>query len=120
MTWDVYLMRFPREWRTVTDIPEDYRPEPIAGRSVVHALLRATVPAIDLTNAAWGALDGDGWSMDVDIGDEDPVVSVMLHIRGGRADLLPVINAIAKALDCRPLDCSTGRFFTELATGAAS
>ncbi|MFF9853319.1 hypothetical protein [Streptomyces litmocidini] len=46
--------------------------------------------------------------IELGIGEHDPVESVMLHVRGGEDDGLPVIFRIFRVLGCRPFGCSTG------------
>ncbi|WP_234323449.1 hypothetical protein [Streptomyces sp. NRRL F-2580] len=68
---------------------------------------------VDLTDPNWGEVLGPTWVIDLGIGENDPVESVMLHVRGGEDDVLPLIFRISQALGCRPFDCSTGDLLTE-------
>lgn len=114
MSWDVLLMPLPDEIASVNDLPDDHEPPPVGPAERVLARLRDAVPDVDLTDPAWGLLTGPSWSVEVDIGSEDPVRSVTLHVRGSGDDVLPVVLRIAAALGCRAVDYSTA----ELLTGA--
>lgn len=50
--------------------------------------------------------------MEIDLGTDDPVDSIMLHVRGAGGDALAAVFRIAGALGCRALDCSTGDLVT--------
>ncbi|MFJ4872410.1 hypothetical protein [Streptomyces sp. NPDC088757] len=108
MGWDVLLLPLPADIASIDDLPADHEPPPVGNRSEVHGALEAAVPGVDLTDPAWGELLGPTWGIELGIGEDDPVESVMLHVRGGTDDVLPVILRIARALGCRPFDCSAG------------
>jgi hypothetical protein len=54
-----------------------------------------------------GDLSGPTWSVELNIGSEDPVDSIMLHIRGSDDVLTPVFR-LAQALRCKVLDLAEG------------
>ncbi len=54
--------------------------------------------------------------MELNIGTEDPVDSIMLHIRGGGDDVLTPVFRLAGALRCKVLDCAEGDLITPLET----
>lgn len=83
MSWDVVLMRLPADVTSVHEIPADYTPDPLGRRDDVRAAVTQACPEADLSDPAWGELSGPTWSVELNIGSEDPVDSIMLHIRGG-------------------------------------
>ncbi|MCM2412703.1 hypothetical protein [Streptomyces sp. RKAG290] len=113
MSWDILLLPLPADLTSIDDLPADHEPPPIGSRSSVHEALRSTVGEVDLTDPAWGELLGPTWVIELGVGEHDPVESVMLHVRGGEDDVLPVIFHISRALDCRAFDCSTGELLTD-------
>ncbi|MFF3250127.1 hypothetical protein ACFYWP_03765 [Actinacidiphila glaucinigra] len=113
MSWDVLLLPLPEELTSIDDLPVDHVSLPVGSRSKVHEVLRSAVPDIDLTDPAWGQLLGPTWVIEFNIGTGDPVESVMLHVRGGEDDVLPVIFRVSRAMGCRPLDCSDGELLRE-------
>lgn len=114
MSWDVLLMRFPDDAVSVEDLSEDDAPPPIGPVAEVLDRIRAAFPGADLSDPTWGILqdEDEGWSMELGIGAQDPVESVMLHIRGG-GDPVTTARRLARVLDCRALDCSDGEFFSD-------
>lgn len=116
MSWDVLLLRVPEGVTAVDALAVDFVPDPVGALDAVVGLLGQWIPGVDLSDPSWGQLEGPGWSIELSIGDEDPVDSVMLHVRGGGDDVLPVVIRIARVLECGALDISTGDFLVEGAT----
>ena len=113
MSWDVLLTPAPADARSVDDIPEGPGTGSIAPLARLLETLREAFPEADLSDPAWGHLrdEEQGWSVELNIGAEDPVRTVMLHVRGG--DAVPAILRMAQVLGCRALDCSSGDFLCE-------
>ncbi|MFJ2746067.1 hypothetical protein ACIO3O_41130 [Streptomyces sp. NPDC087440] len=112
MSWDVLLLRLPDGIASVQDIPDDCAPPPLGRQQEVLAAVRRATPEADLSDPTWGELLGPTWSIELNIGEEDPVDSIMLHIRGSGDDVLTPVFRLAGALGCRVLDCSTGDLIT--------
>lgn len=108
MSWDVLLMRLPADVTSVHEIPTDYTPDPLGRRDDIRAAVTQTCPEADLSDPAWGELSGPTWSVELNIGSEDPVDSIMLHIRGSGGDVLTDVFRLAEALRCKMLDCANG------------
>ncbi|MFJ4698529.1 hypothetical protein ACIP5N_10280 [Streptomyces sp. NPDC088768] len=104
MSGDVLVLRLPEGCASVEDLPEGSPELPLGPRADVLAALAGAVPEADLSDPAWGELEGPGWSMELNIGDREPVDAVMLHVRGGGDDVLPVVLRIAEALGARACD----------------
>ncbi len=102
------LVPVPDDLESMDQLPADFDPEVVGTISEVHAALRSAVPDIGLGDPAWGEVMGPTWVIEVNIGTEDPVRSIMLHVRGGGDDVLPVVLTIARALGCGAIDLSTG------------
>lgn len=93
MSWDVLLLRLPDDVTSAQQIPADHTPVPLGRRHDVLAAVAEAVPDADLSDPAWGELSSTTWSIELNIGSEDPVDSVMLHIRGSGDDVLaPVLR----------------------------
>ncbi|MFE4263760.1 hypothetical protein [Streptomyces sp. NPDC056883] len=108
MSWDVLLLRLPDDITSVQEIPVDCSPDPLGWRHEVLAAVTQACPEVALSDPTWGALSGPAWSNEFNIGSEDPVDSVMLHIRGSGDDVRMYVFHLAEALRCRALDCSGG------------
>jgi hypothetical protein len=106
MSWDVMLMSMPPGAKTLDDIPEGYQSPPLGYRKVVLGRLRAALPEVDLSDTSWGLLGGDDFAIELNIGPDDEIPGIMLHVRGGPG-ALRAVRAIADALGVPALDCTT-------------
>ncbi|MFJ2825855.1 hypothetical protein ACIO7M_32805 [Streptomyces toxytricini] len=111
MSWDVLLLRLPDNVTSVEQLSGDQAP-PIGSLHDMLATIAQALPDVDLSDPAWGELLGPTWSMELNIGDDDPVDSIMLHIRGAGDDVLTPVFRLAEALGCKVLDCSEGDLIT--------
>ncbi|WP_432089655.1 hypothetical protein [Streptomyces sp. bgisy095] len=112
MSWDVILLRLPDDVTSVQEIPADYTPDPLGRRDDVLAAVAQAVPDADLSDPAWGEIFSPTWSIELNIGSEEPVDSVMLHIRGSADDVLTPVLRLAEALQCKAFDCVEGDLIT--------
>ncbi|KUN76626.1 hypothetical protein [Streptomyces griseoruber] len=106
MSWDVLLLRLPDNVTSVHELPGDHTPPPLGSLHDVLATVARAVPDADLTDPTWGELLGPTWSMELNIGDEDPVDSIMLHLRGSGDDVLTPVFRLAETLGCKVFDCA--------------
>jgi len=112
MSWDVLLLHLPADITSAHDIPDDYTPPPLGRQHEVLAAVTRAEPEAGLSDPTWGDLSGPTWSIELNIGSEDPVDSIMLHVRGSGDDVLARVFRLASALGCKALDCSTGELLT--------
>jgi hypothetical protein len=108
MSWDVVLMKVPSNIVTVEDFPDDFSSE-LGPRSQVLLTLATVLPELDLTDPTWGILDGDDFSIQFNIGDDDPVDTIMLHVRGGDS-AIGAIQRVCERTGWRALDMSGSGF----------
>ncbi|WP_240958542.1 hypothetical protein [Streptomyces barkulensis] len=50
--------------------------------------------------------------MELNIGPDDPVDSITLHVRGSGDDVFTAVFRLAEALHCKVLDCMEGDLIT--------
>ncbi|MEW2417485.1 hypothetical protein AB0953_27705 [Streptomyces sp. NPDC046866] len=112
MSWDVLLLRLPDGVTSLREVPADYTPGPLGRRHEILAAVPQALPEVDLSDSEWGELHGLTWSIELNIGSEDPVDSLMLHIRGSGDDVLTPVLRLAQALQCKALDCAGGDLIT--------
>jgi hypothetical protein len=106
MSWDIFVMDFPSDIKTVRDIPKDFQPPPIGKRSDIIMKIKEIVPFADFTNPSWGQIDGKGFSIEVSLsGDEEILDGFVLYVRGGD-EAVGVIADILDNLGLRALDGS--------------
>lgn len=108
MSWDVLFQDLPDGLQSIADVPDNFRPSrPLCGRAELLATIRSIAPETDVSDPAWAVLDAEGFSIEFNIGDRDPVTSLMLHVRGDDG-ALGVIRDLASALGRPAIDCSAG------------
>ena len=110
MSWDIFIQQFPANARTVAEIPDTFTAAPIGSRSDLIAKIRAALPDADFTDPAWGVLNGDDYSIEFGLGDDDPLYGITLHVRGSDA-VLPKVTRVLEVLGLRAIDSWTGEFF---------
>lgn len=96
------MMRRPEGSVAISDLEEADIP-PLGSLTEVRRKLQAALPEIDLADPAWGTLEGDDYSIEFSVGEEDPCMSVMLHVRGGD-EALGVIQRLFAATGWEALD----------------
>ena len=112
MSWDISLFNAP-SGMTIEEIPQDYDPAPLGSVAEILDRLQATFVELNLSDPTWGDLVRPGCVIEFNIGREDPVESIMLHVRGGGDDAVQVVRETAHALGCRAFDCSSGDFIED-------
>ena len=108
MSWDVLLMSVPPDITTTENLPNDFSSE-LGPLPQVLSTIAAILPDLNLANPEWGILEGDGFHMEFNIGQRDPVDTIMLHVRGGDGALRS-IHRICEHTGWRALDTTTGDF----------
>lgn len=64
---------------------------------------------MDWSDTTWGLYRGDGYSIEFNVGEEDPIQDMMLHVRGG-GDAIADIMKFVVPNGWAALDCSTSEF----------
>ncbi|MCA9676531.1 MAG: hypothetical protein KC464_15975 [Myxococcales bacterium] len=119
MSWDVLIQELPVDLRSLDEIPDDLVPRPLGTRAELLATIRAAVPVADLSDPSWGVIDGGGYSIEINLGQGDPVAAVMLHVRGG-PPAFAVVRTLVMAIGRPALDCGTGAVIDFEAPDAAA
>ena len=83
MSWDIFVQDLPRDAATVADIPQDFKPAPIGKRADVIARIKEVVPSTDFSDPSWGQIEGEDWSIEVNIGKNETCSGFALHVRRG-------------------------------------
>ncbi|MDJ0709208.1 MAG: hypothetical protein QNJ14_02405 [Woeseiaceae bacterium] len=119
MSWDIFVHDFPSHLLSVADIPDNFQPGPIGSRSDVSARILEVFPGADFTDPCWGVIDGADWSIEVNIGEDEPCTGFALHVRGGDG-AAEAVAAILDHLQLRAIDMQTGEFFVAAENARAS
>ena len=118
MSWDVLIFAAPPEIQTMEQMGADFHSE-LGPRDEVLGRLRRLFPEIDLSDPAWANLLGPGFAIELNIGDKDPVDSILLHVRGSD-DAVGPIRQLCEATGWRAMDmadCEFLRFDDDPAAG---
>ena len=109
MSWDVSARNMPEGAESVEDIPDDFEPEPFGTRAEVVELLGEAFPEADTSDPAWVTLRREGVSIEFNLGDEGPLESAMLHVRGGDNEAtMAALARVAAVLDVDLMDITRG------------
>lgn len=106
--WRAVIRRLPDGVSSMHELPADCTSAPLGRQSDVLVTVKQAVPEVDLSDPTWGELSGLTWSIELNIGSEDPVDSIMLHIRGSGDDALRPVFRLGEALRCKVLDLAEG------------
>jgi hypothetical protein len=112
MSWDILVQDLPKTASRIEDIPDDFAPRPIGKRSQIIDKIRQIVPAADFSDPSWGLIDGENWSIEVSMGEEEECSGFCFHVRGSDA-AVGVVAAILEELKLRAVDpAHDSGFFT--------
>ena len=109
MSWDVMI--FNTQGKTPASMEEfdDSSCKPLGIAADVRERVLNYLPGIDWSDPTWGILEGDGFSIEFNVGSGDPVENMMLHVRGG-GDAIATIIKFVRPMGWSALDCSTSEF----------
>jgi hypothetical protein len=85
MSWDIFVQDIPRSVNHIDDMPTDFEPRPLGQRAEVVQRILKVVPSVDFTDPSWGVIEGPDYSVEMNLGDEEEISAITLHVRGGDA-----------------------------------
>lgn len=88
MSWTVCVFG-PGERPNLAD--QQWDPSPLGTIAEVHSRIDSHLPGVDWSDPTWGFYAGDGFTFEFNVGSEEPIQVVSVHVRGGGnaiADLL--------------------------------
>jgi len=108
VSWDVFIMRFPKGLKSSDEIPADWNPEDIGTVAAVRAAIESAIPDITWDSTGWGRGTGNGFSVQISLtGDDDELINgFTLGFRGG-GDASEVAMALAAKFSARALGSGT-------------
>lgn len=109
MSWDVMIFNTRGDKTPPIEQFQESDYEPLGPAAIVRRRLSELLPGIDWSDATWGIFEGNGFSIEFNVGNDDPIDNMMLHIRGG-GDAVAAIVTFARPLGWSALDCSTSVF----------
>ena len=108
MSWDVLYLNYHG------DPPKDLRSDDdgldvLGSAEDVHAAIARTLPDVNWSDPVWGMYMGNGFTLEFNTGNGDPVQAIMVHVRGG-GDPIPTLLQVAAPNKWSLYDCSMGEF----------
>ena len=120
MSWDIFLFNPLHEIKSVEELEADLSSKPLGSRSALIAKIKDIVPTADFSDPSWGVITRDGWSIEVNIGEDDTCSDLALHVRGNGDEAIEVVTRIVEGLGAAAFDPQTGRRFVGGPTAVAS
>ena len=120
MSWDIFVQEIPKDVKQISNMHERYnhfKPSPIGTRSEIVGKIKEVIPEADFSNPSWGIIEGDGFSIEVNMGDQEECNGFVFHVRGGDAAAF-VICDILENLGLRAFDPSSETGLFEIGTDA--
>ncbi|MAL17946.1 MAG: hypothetical protein CL667_09560 [Balneola sp.] len=111
MSWDIFVQDIPESAKSIKEIPESFQPQPVGSKSEITSRILEIVPEANFSDPAWGIIEGETFSVEINLGDDEVVSSFAFHARGDENALI-VISAILQHLKLRAFD-SNGIFTPE-------
>lgn len=118
MSWDVSFFAAKVPPPPVTEMPNDWRGEDLGPLEEVRGKISASVPKVNWNDPSWGTLDGEGYSLEFNVGRDDPCYGFMVHVRGAGV-AVRLLLAIGERWGWYLLDTSQGEWLHHLSDAEA-
>lgn len=109
MSWDVMVFNYQGSPPADMDeMAEAGDPDPLGKPAAVRKAISRYLD-VDWSDPAWGIYESGELSIEFNMGEEDPVTDIMLHVRGG-GDAIAAMLGFAQPNNWSLFDCSTSEF----------
>ncbi|MEM8710290.1 MAG: hypothetical protein AAGG01_05020 [Planctomycetota bacterium] len=112
MSWDIYIQDIPPDAKSISDIPDDFRPSAIGERTQLIESIQQVCPEADFSDPSHGRIEGTGFSMGLSMGDSETCTGIALFIHGGGDEAAYLVHDILAKLGLRAFDTGNGGFFS--------
>jgi hypothetical protein len=110
MSWDVMVFNFHGDPPKDLDLmPDEGSLEALGPAERVREAISRTLLGVDWSDPTWGMYAGDGFTFEFNTGRDDPIVAIMVHVRGGD-DAIAALLRFAVPNQWSLFDCSTSEF----------
>lgn len=116
MSWDVLLLKVPKETARPEDVPDDYLPPGVGSRAEVTAAVRKLFRGSDSDGESFVSIERSGFAIEVSLGDDEPCSQLLLNVHDDDEAATKAILRLADHFGMRAIDCSTSEFI-EATTG---
>jgi hypothetical protein len=111
VSFDVFFQSFPRNAKTLDEVPDHFAPAPLGSLANVRALLKSALPNMRLAQDGAGVVDADSFSAEIIMGDDDPCEGFMVSLRGGPGGAA-IVDAICNVTGFRAVAPGVDRIIT--------
>jgi hypothetical protein len=110
MAWYLYVQDLPAAAKSVQEIPHTFRPGPLPVRDRVDiiAKIREVAPEADFRDPSCGLISGNGFSIEIELGDRDIVERFAFRVGGFSEEAPKVVCRILERMGVRALASNTG------------
>ena len=108
MSWDIMVLNYGGKL-SPEEMLEAETVGPLGSAAQVRRRIAKHLPGVDWSDPAWGIYEGEGFTIEFNSGNDDPIDSIMLHVRGG-GEAIPAMLRFATPNGWSLLDCSTSEF----------
>ena len=109
MSWDVMVFHLKGPAPSSLEQFQESDCQPLGTAAEVRQQISAKLGRVDWSDPHWGIYEEDPFSIEFNIGRQERVDNMMLHVRGG-GDAVAALVRFARPLGWSVLDCSTGQF----------
>jgi hypothetical protein len=109
MSWDVMIFNLRAKTPPPLEQLQESDFDPLGPAVDVRQRISALLTGVDWSDPTWGIYEGDGFSIEFSVGNDDPIAHMCLHVRGG-GDAIAAIIRFARPLGWSALDCSASEF----------
>lgn len=113
MSWDIVIINFSKNYKAMDEIPENEQPLDLGTRSFIHQTVLEFFPNTNWSDSSWGIFDSEFGSIGFNIGPDDPISDMMLHVRASNEIVIPII-LMCKKHSWSAIDCGSGDFLEQL------
>jgi hypothetical protein len=109
MSWDVSVFASDRPPVALEEMPADWKGALLGSAQSVREAISAVIPEVDWSDPTWGSFRGNGFSLEFNMGAQDPSDGFMIHVRGG-GDAVPHLLSLGTQCGWYLLDTSMGEW----------
>ncbi len=91
MSYDVFIMKFGEHYSDLDDMPKDVEAMPMGTNAEIREAIGRIFSNVNWDDTAWGFWDSDLGSIEFNVGADEPVTSLALHIRAQDAVMTGVV-----------------------------
>ena len=112
MSWDVYIEKFDRPYRSVQDVPDNAKRLILGKRNEIHNIISLYFNGTDWTDPTLGIWRSKHGSIEFYVGAEDIIDFIVLHVRANTS-VVPMIIMLVQQNGWQAIDGNDGVFLEQ-------